>query len=85
MKELEKGNFPKIYTVLTNFSPLVGHEEPQQTDDAEDFGMDYGAEDTTTVPKKTISGEEWYEQLKKEYIKGVSDCVLELFQSSAGV
>ena len=82
---MEKGSFPKIYTVLTNFSPLVGHEEPQQTNDAEDFAADYGAEDTTTVPKKTISGEEWYEKLKKEYIKGVSDCVFELFKCSAGV
>jgi hypothetical protein len=44
VKELEKGNFPKIYTLLTNFSPLIGHdkpEEPQQKDEEDNAADDF--------------------------------------------
>ena len=77
MEDLKRGKFPPIYTILTNFSPLV--EEVSSEDEV----MDYGAEDTQQ--EETISSKEWYENIKKQYIIGVTDCVHELFQCSKGV
>ena len=78
MEDLKRGKFPKIYTILTNFSPLV------EEDTSQDGVMDYGAEEDAPQEERR-SSKEWYEELKKQYILGVSACVYELFECSKGV
>ena len=81
IEDLKNGNFPKFRVIFTNFSALI---EKKQGNNGLD---DYGAEEDEAVDgdqaqeKKSVI--EWYEDLKKEYIEGVTTCVEELLTASS--